>query len=351
MDLEASAPSRSALTRANERAGDVHIENGDIAGLEAAIRGRIHGRCKLEGGVEQLDALIRVHSSVVRGRRQPEHRSRDLLGIRRSLRDGGVGPGDARGLASTWFETLAEAQLEVSESRVGSVAIADRGVDLWVGLEANGRTSQSPACFLQRQPRADDLRRLFARSRQHLGKRHDSALRSGYAGVKTHHGAHRHGSRTRAHANSFCRHVSARAKTRSKERDYATRSLGYVQDVARTRFRDARNQRTDVGDRGFERTRHGQDRRFSGLRAAATRHAGWRTRAVILARLLVTRAGLCNDQGVGAGGAERQQRDDDCERRTAAPVKCSIQGWDRWSRGFERRERGLQTLSGTSCAL
>ena len=88
--------------------------------------------------------------------------------------------------AGTWFEALAEAQLEVGESGVGSVAIADRGVDLWVGLEANGRASQPPARFLQRQPRADDLRRLLARSRQHLGERHDSALRGGHAGVKTH---------------------------------------------------------------------------------------------------------------------------------------------------------------------
>jgi hypothetical protein len=87
-----------------------------------------------------------------------------------------------------------------------------------------------------------------------------------------------------------------------------------VQDVARTRFTDARNQRTDVGYGGFERTPYGQDCRFSGLRAAATRHAGWRTRTVILTRLLVTRAGLCNDQGVRAGGAERQQRDDKGER-------------------------------------
>jgi hypothetical protein len=86
-----------------------------------------------------------------------------------------------------------------------------------------------------------------------------------------------------------------------------------VQDVPRIPFRDARNQRTDVGYGRFQRTPHGQDRRFSGLRTAATRHACWRTRAVILTRLLVTRAGLCNDQGVGAGGAKRQQRDDDGE--------------------------------------
>lgn len=49
------------------------------------------------------------------------------------------------------------------------------------------------------------------------------------------------------------------------------------------------------------------------LRATATRHASWRTRAVVLTRLLVTRAGLCHDQGVDAGGTERQQRYDDCE--------------------------------------
>ena len=95
-----------------------------------------------------------------------------------------------------------------------------------------------------------------------------------------------------------------------------------MQDVARTRFRDARNKRTVVGYRGFERTPDGQDCRFGGLRAAATRHAGWRTRAVILTRLLVTRAGLCNDQGVGAGGTEGQQRDDDGE--SEPPHRSSV---------------------------
>ena len=93
-----------------------------------------------------------------------------------------------------------------------------------------------------------------------------------------------------------------------------------MQDVARIRFRDARNQRTDVGYGGFERTSHGQDRGFSRLRAAATRHAGWRTRTVILTRLLVTHAGLCNDQGEGARGADSQQRHDDCE---GEPPHCS----------------------------
>ena len=86
-----------------------------------------------------------------------------------------------------------------------------------------------------------------------------------------------------------------------------------MQDVARTCFRDARNQRSDVGDRNFKRTRHREKRRFSALCAAATRDAGWRTGAVILTRLLVTCARLRNDQGVGAGGAERQQRNDDGE--------------------------------------
>ena len=74
-----------------------------------------------------------------------------------------------------------------------------------------------------------------------------------------------------------------------------------MQDIARTRSADARNQRTDVGYGRFERTAHGQDCRFSGLRAAATRHAGWRTRAVILTRLLVAHAGLCNDQAKAPG--------------------------------------------------
>jgi hypothetical protein len=65
IDFEASAPSRAALTRANE-AGDVHIQHGDVAGIEASVRGQIHARSKLVGGVQQLDALIRVQRSVVR---------------------------------------------------------------------------------------------------------------------------------------------------------------------------------------------------------------------------------------------------------------------------------------------
>lgn len=102
-----------------------------------------------------------------------------------------------------------------------------------------------------------------------------------------------------------------------------------MQDVARIRFRDARNQRTDVGYRGLERTPHRQDHRFSGLRAAATRHAGWRTRTVILTRLLVTRAGLCNDQGIDAGGAERQQRDDEGESEPPHLLILAFADFDR----------------------
>lgn len=94
-----------------------------------------------------------------------------------------------------------------------------------------------------------------------------------------------------------------------------------MQDVARTRFRDARNQRTDAGHNGFQQTDHEQDHRLSGLRAATTRHAGRRTLAIILSRLLETRAGLSNDQSVSAGGAEGQQRNDDGEH---APAHRSI---------------------------
>ena len=61
---------------------------------------------------------------------------------------------------------------------------------------------------------------------------------------------------------------------------------------------------------------------FDRQRAAATRHAGWRTCADILTRLLVTRAGLRNDQGVGAGGAERRQGDDD--REGEPPHQASV---------------------------
>jgi hypothetical protein len=90
-------------------------------------------------------------------------------------------------------------------------------------------------------------------------------------------------------------------------------NLRYVKDVAGSRARKIAQNVRHVGDR-IVRSRGDYDcYGFDRLRAAATGHAGWRTGTVILTRLLVTRAGLCNDQGVGAGGAERQQRHDDCE--------------------------------------
>ena len=95
-----------------------------------------------------------------------------------------------------------------------------------------------------------------------------------------------------------------------------------MQDVARSRFREARNERAEVGDRSFEGTGDRHGRGFSSLRATTARDAHRRTRAVILARLLVTGARLCNDQGVDTGGTESQQGDDDCEGE--APHSASV---------------------------
>jgi hypothetical protein len=78
---------------------------------------------------------------------------------------------------------LSEAQLEVREPSVRSVSIAYGSVDLWIGLDANGGTSESPARFLQCQPRAHDFGCLFARTRQHLRQRQDPALSSGDTSV------------------------------------------------------------------------------------------------------------------------------------------------------------------------
>jgi len=98
--------------------------------------------------------------------------------------------------------------------------------------------------------------------------------------------------------------------------------LRHVKDVAGSRARKIAQNVRNVGDRRV-RSRGDYDcNGFDRLRAAATRHAGWRARAVILTRLRVTRAGLRNDQSVGAGGAERQQGDDDC--KSEPPHQASV---------------------------
>ena len=86
-----------------------------------------------------------------------------------------------------------------------------------------------------------------------------------------------------------------------------------MQDLVRVRQWHARNEGNHLSDRNFGGRGRGQAHRLSRLGAASTGNTGWGTRAVLLTRPLVTRAGLCNDQAVGAGGAERQQRDDDGE--------------------------------------
>ena len=86
-----------------------------------------------------------------------------------------------------------------------------------------------------------------------------------------------------------------------------------MQDIAGSRARKIGQNVRNVGDRSVRSRRDHDCNGFDRLRAAATCHAGWRTPAVILTRLRVTRAGLRNDQGVGTRGAERQQRDDDGE--------------------------------------
>ena len=187
--------------------------------------------------------------------------------------------------------------------------------------------SKPPARLLQRQPRADDLRRLFARARQDLGERHDPALRAGDAGVKTHDRAHRDGSRTHAHANSFCR--PCRPDYNEIERE-GLREAGLrdVQDVARIALSGRGNQWMTSATGTSTRTRDRQDHRLSGLRAAAACDAGGRACTVLAPGLLVARAGLRHDQRRDAGGAECQQRDDDCEGEP--PHRSSVTPGHSW---------------------
>jgi hypothetical protein len=78
---------------------------------------------------------------------------------------------------------LPEAQLEIREPSVGAISIPYGGVDLWIRLKPNGCTGEAPAGLLHRKPRADDLRCLFARPREHLRQRHDPALSRGDTSV------------------------------------------------------------------------------------------------------------------------------------------------------------------------
>ena len=162
--------------------------------------------------VEQLDTLVCVHRAVVGGRSQAEHRPSDLVDVRGALSDRRVGAGNPSGPARTRLKALGETQLEVGKPSIWPGAIAESRVDLRVSLKPNGRPEQPPASFLQRQPRADNLRCLFARSCQHLGERQDPSLGGRDTGVNTHRRPHRDGSRTHAHANSFYRLVSAHAR-------------------------------------------------------------------------------------------------------------------------------------------
>ena len=86
-----------------------------------------------------------------------------------------------------------------------------------------------------------------------------------------------------------------------------------MQDLVGVRQWHAKNEGNYLSEQNFGGRGREQAHRLSRLGAASTGNTGWRTRAVLLTRPLITRAGLCNDQGVGAGDAERQQRDHDGE--------------------------------------
>ena len=75
----------------------------------------------------------------------------------------------------------------------------------------------------------------------------------------------------------------------------------HVQDVAESSARKVGQHVRNVVDRSVRSRGDDDCNGFDRLGAAATRHAGWRTRAVILTRLLVAHAGLCNDQAKAPG--------------------------------------------------
>jgi hypothetical protein len=99
-----------------------------------------------------------------------------------------------------------------------------------------------------------------------------------------------------------------------------------VQDVARVRSWEIRQEGGEVGD---ERVRgrgdHDRDG-FSSLSAAAARHAQRRTGAVVASGQLVACARLVDDEAGKTRRAEREQADDD---RQGEPVHELILAFDR----------------------
>ena len=75
-----------------------------------------------------------------------------------------LAPSNSSGPSSSWLEALTETQLEVGESGIRPAAIPERRVNLRVCLTPNRRAEQPPACLLQREACAHDLRRLLARA-------------------------------------------------------------------------------------------------------------------------------------------------------------------------------------------
>ena len=85
-------PLALSANTAKRRARDIHIEEGDVTGLEATIGGGVHGLRHFLSGHQQPDpGGIGVDLPAVRRCRQTEHRPCDFVDVGRTLRDGPVG--------------------------------------------------------------------------------------------------------------------------------------------------------------------------------------------------------------------------------------------------------------------
>ena len=141
-------PLALSANTAKRRARDVHVEEGDVPRLETTIGGGVDALRHFLRGNQQPDPVIGVHRPVVRRCREAKHRPCHLVDVGRALRDGCVGTVDTSGPTGTRLEALTQSKLEVGVSDAGAIAIAERRIDLRVGLRSHGRAEQPTAGLL-----------------------------------------------------------------------------------------------------------------------------------------------------------------------------------------------------------
>jgi hypothetical protein len=118
--------------------GDIDVEHGHIAGLEAPVRNLQDVVRQLQRTIQQAYALGELEASKEQGRSVEQDSPGHLVHVRGALLDTGRSHVPARCAAASRLERLANADIEVRRPSSRALAVADACVEVWVRLQMFG---------------------------------------------------------------------------------------------------------------------------------------------------------------------------------------------------------------------